>query len=219
MRKLLFVLSLLAASGAHAADPAAAPAPEQKTEAAAPAVNPADAHITALDVAMGDEKATVTLIEYASLSCKHCAVFEATAFPVLKEKYIDTGKIKFIVRNFPFDATALQGALLAHCVPKDKYYDVMHTLFSEQDKWVLDHDPAARLAAYGKQYGLTQQQVDACLQDKELKEKIATVASESKRRYAISSTPSFLLNGQRTETLRSMDHLSGKIDALLEKKP
>ena len=139
-------------------------------------------------------------------------------FPELKEKYIDTGKVKFILRDFPLNASALHGSILARCAGKDKYYDVVHTLFAEQEKWAFDQNFTKKLAAYGKQYGVTQEQFDACVADKQLQEKITARMQDSSEKFAINSTPSFVLNGEKTESLNSISRLTKALDAALGKK-
>ena len=119
------------------------------------------------DMAQGDEKAPVTIIEYASMTCPHCADFHATTYPELKKRYIDTGKVRFIFREFPLDQLALAGFLLARCVGPDKYFPMIDTLFQLQKEWVVQK-PLGPLLAIAKQAGMSEQQFNECLQDKKL---------------------------------------------------
>lgn len=210
MKPLLAAIMVLVATTAHAQNPQSSFTPKQQAQPAA--AQPIDE-----DVVLGNANAPVTLIEYASLSCGHCAKFSNEVFPVLKEKYIDTGKVKFILRDFPLNAAALHGSILARCAGKDKYYDVVHTLFAEQEKWAFNQHHKSELAAYGTQYGVTQEQFDACFANKQLQEKIMARMKESSEKFAIKSTPSFVLNGQKTESLNSIASLTKALDAALEK--
>jgi protein-disulfide isomerase len=245
MKTLLAALVVLVASAAHAQNPQSNFTPEQQAELEAMMEKKVETYIAAHpealvasleahekqqaqlaaqptneDVVLGDDNAPVTLIEYASLSCGHCAKFSNDVFPELKTKYIDTGKVKFILRDFPLNASALHGSILARCAGKDKYYDVVHTLFAEQEKWAFDQDFMSDLAAYGKQYGVTQEQFDTCIADKQLQEKIMARMQDGSEKFAINSTPSFVLNGEKTESLNSVARLTKALDAALgENKP
>ena len=106
------------------------------------------------DVVLGSDKAPVTIIEYASMTCPHCAHFSETTFPELKKRYIDTGKVRFIFREFPLDPLAAAGFMLARCAGKDKYMPMVETLFAKQDDWVVK-DPIEPLKAIAKQFGFT----------------------------------------------------------------
>jgi protein-disulfide isomerase len=243
MKTLLVALLVLVASAAHAQNPKSNFTPEQQAELDAMMEKKVETYIAAHpeelvasleahekeqaqlaaqptdeDVVLGDDNAPVTLIEYASLSCGHCAKFHNEVFPELKEKYIDIGKVKFILRDFPLNASALYGSILARCAGKDKYYDVVHTLFVEQEKWAFDQSFMKKLGAYGKQYGLTQEQFDACVADKQLQEKIMVRMQEGSEKFAIDSTPSFVLNGEKTESLNSVTRLTKALDAALGEK-
>ncbi len=111
---------------------------------------------------MGPESAPVTIIEYASMTCPHCAAFENTVFPELKKKYIDTGKVRFILREFPLDGLAAAAFMLARCAGPDKYYPMVETLFNQQQKWAV-RNPIEPLMAIAKQAGFTQQTFEACI--------------------------------------------------------
>ena len=242
MKKILLVMMLLFASAAHAETPQSNLTAEQPVEigvmidekvksyiaehpeeliASFEAYKKQQAQLAAQpideDIVLGSENAPITLIEYASLSCGHCANFYNDVFPELKAKYIDTGKVKFILRDFPFNAAALHGSILARCVSKDNYYDVVHTLFAEQKKWAFDQYFIENLATYGKQYGVTREQFNVCVGDKQLQEKIMERMQEGRKKFAIDSTPSFVLNGQKTEGLNSISRLTKVLDAVLEK--
>ncbi len=127
------------------------------------------------DMALGPANATVTITEFASMTCPHCAAFTEKVFPKIKSEYIDTGKIRFVFREFPLDIKAAAGSMLARCIAKDdapKYFAVIDLLFRQQNDWVVKNTTET-LTRIGKQAGLTQQQVEDCLKDQALLDKIA----------------------------------------------
>jgi protein-disulfide isomerase len=146
------------------------------------------------DMAQGDEKAPVTIIEYASMTCPHCAAFHATVYPELKKRYIDTGKVRFIFREFPLDQLALAAFLLARCAGPDKYFPMIDTLFQLQKEWVTQK-PLAPLLAIAKQAGMSEQAFNECLQDQKLIDGIEDVRQRAMK-LSIQSTPSFFVNGK-----------------------
>jgi protein-disulfide isomerase len=152
------------------------------------------------DMAQGDEKAPVTIIEYASMTCPHCADFHATTYPELKKRYIDTGKVRFIFREFPLDQLALAGFLLARCVGPDKYFPMIDTLFQLQKEWVVQK-PLGPLLAIAKQAGMSEQQFNDCLQDKKLIDGLEGVRQRAIK-LNVQSTPSFFINGKPARVFR-----------------
>ena len=146
------------------------------------------------DMAIGDEKAPVTIIEYASMTCPHCATFHTTTFPELKKRYIDTGKVRFIFREFPLDQLALAGFLLARCAGPDKYFPMIDTLFQLQKEWVTQK-PLGPLLAIAKQAGMSEQAFNECLQDQKLIDGIEDVRQRGMK-LNVQSTPSFFVNGK-----------------------
>jgi protein-disulfide isomerase len=147
------------------------------------------------EMAQGDEKAPVTIIEYASMTCPHCAAFHATTYPELKKRYIDTGKVRFIFREFPLDQLALAGFLLARCVGgQDKYFAMIDTLFQQQKEWVVQR-PLGPLLAIAKQAGMSEQAFNECLQDQKLIDGLEEVRQRAMK-LNVQSTPSFFINGK-----------------------
>lgn len=167
------------------------------------------------DIPMGSETAPVTIIEYASMTCPHCAAFENTTFPKLKEKYIDTGKVKFILREFPLDALAAAAFMLARCAGPEKYYPLVETLFQSQQKWVVQK-PIEPLTAIAKQAGFTQQSFEACLNDKALLTKIQQMRDRGSEKFKVDSTPTFFINGEKHSGALSMDELDRLIQPYLK---
>ena len=158
------------------------------------------------EMAMGSESAPITVIEYASMTCPHCAHFSETTFPELKKRYIDTGKVRFIFREFPLDRLAFAGFLLARCVPSDKYFPMIETLFAQQRDWVVEK-PLQPMRAIAKQAGVSQEAFDACLEDHKLIEGIEKVRSQAADKFGVNSTPTFFVNGKRLAGALSIEEM------------
>jgi protein-disulfide isomerase len=148
------------------------------------------------DIVVGSESAPVTIVEYASMTCGHCADFQVKTFPQLKERYIDTGKVRYILREFPLDPLAAGAFMLARCAGKDKYYSLVESLFEQTGKWVVPN-PLPPLFAIAKQAGFTQQTFDECLANQKLLDGIEEVRKRAADKFKIQSTPTFFINGER----------------------
>jgi protein-disulfide isomerase len=150
------------------------------------------------DIPLGSESAPVTIIEYASMTCPHCAAFEIGVFPKLKEKYIDTGKVRFIMRLFPTPPVELSAAayMLARCGGPEKFYPLIETLFQQQEKWVV-RNPIQPLLTIAKQAGFTEQSFEACINDRALLNKVQQVSNAASTKFKVDSTPTFFINGQK----------------------
>jgi protein-disulfide isomerase len=167
------------------------------------------------DIPMGSETAPVTIIEYASMTCPHCAAFEAMVFPKLKEKYIDTGKVRFILREFPLDGLAAAAFMLARCAGPDKYYPMVETLFAQQAKWAV-RNPIEPLMAIAKQAGFTQQSFEACINDKDQLTKVQQVRDRAAQTFKVKATPTFFINGELHEGGMSIEELDKLIEPYLK---
>ncbi len=170
------------------------------------------------DMVLGPKDAAVTVTEYASMTCPHCAAFTETVFPKIKEAFIDTGKIRFVFREFPLDIKAAAGSMLARCIAKDdsgKYFAVVDLLFKQQNDWVMK-DTAATLTRIGKQAGLTQTQVEDCLKDQALLDKIAADQKYASDVLKVNSTPTFFINGDVIKGEASFDEFDKKIKSMLK---
>ncbi len=160
--------------------------------ATAPAAFAADA--TYREFVVGNPKAKVTVIEYASLTCPHCAHFQADEYPKLKKEFIDTGKIKFIFRDFPLDGLAMGAALLARCVPGNKGYELIQTMLNNQLEWMRSDQPVNILRGYAEKVGLDSAGFDACLKNEAILTKIQDEQKRALTTYKVPGTPTFVVN-------------------------
>ncbi len=167
------------------------------------------------DVALGPADAKVTIIEYASMTCSHCAHFHETTWPELKKRYIDTGKVRFILREFPLDPLATAGFMLARCDGDSKFYPITDLLFDKQKSWAFVDKPLDALRAMMKQAGFSQEKFDACLKDQKLYDAVNTVKNRAMEQFNVDSTPTFFINGQRYPGSMSIDELEKIIKPLL----
>ncbi|ALA18157.1 MULTISPECIES: DsbA family protein [unclassified Chelatococcus] len=159
------------------------------------------------DVTLGKADAPVTIIEYASVTCSHCATFHANTFPALKEKYIDTGKVRFILREFPLDPLATAGFMLARCAGNDKYYPVTDMLFDKQQVWAFSDKPLDALLQLMKQAGFTQESFEACLKDQKVYDAVNAVKNRGVETFGVNATPTFFINGQKQSGALTVEEL------------
>jgi protein-disulfide isomerase len=170
------------------------------------------------DMALGPADAPVTITEYASMTCPHCAAFTESVFPKIKSAYIDTGKVRYIFREFPLDIKAAAGSMVARCIAKDdagKYFAVVDMLFQQQRDWAMS-DTAEALTRIGKQAGLSQQSVEDCLKDQALLDKISADQKYASEVLKVNSTPTFFINGEMIKGETSFDEFDKRIKSLLK---
>jgi protein-disulfide isomerase len=170
------------------------------------------------DMALGPANAPITITEFASMTCPHCAAFNADVFPKIKAAYIDTGKIRYVFREFPLDIKAAAGSMLSRCIAKDdagKYFAVTDMLFKQQSDWVMKNTTET-LTRIGKQAGLSQQAVDDCLKDQTLLDKIVADQKFANEVLKVNSTPTFFLNGEMIKGETSFEEFDKRIKALLK---
>lgn len=206
MKKIwLAALVLLCLDGAGSAQPEPSP-PEQLT---------GDARTQALSIQpddriLGDANAPITILEYASLTCPHCAHFTTEVLPKLKEAWIDTGKAKLVLRDYPLDGIALHAAVIARCAPPDKFYGFIDTFFQTQQKWATAKDPVGELQRLAKVGGMSDKTVKDCLDDKAGQDHV--VQSElTAQRLGVDSTPTFFINGTKYEGAPEEDALGAAL--------
>lgn len=148
------------------------------------------------DRVLGDPDAPVTIIEYASLSCPHCATFHASRFPWLKENYIETGQVKFIFRDFPLNRPALMGSMLARCAPPERFYPLLDLLFRQQAKWAFSESPVQELAKIARIAGFGEKDFERCLSDTALSERIIESRKVGLDTYDVDSTPTLVVGDE-----------------------
>ena len=147
---------------------------------------------------LGNKDAKIVVIEYASMTCIHCANFHKQVYPKIKKNYIDTNKIKFIFRNFPLDKQALFASVLAKCAPKDKYFNFVKLILTNQEKWISNDDAFMnKLRNIGKLAGLNENKINSCFKDEKMVDNIIRTRSIGEEKYNISSTPSLIINEKK----------------------
>jgi protein-disulfide isomerase len=170
------------------------------------------------DMALGPKDASVTITEFASMTCPHCAAFNENVFPKIKSEYIDTGKVRYVFREFPLDVKAAAGSMLARCIAKDdsgKYFAVVDMLFRQQNDWVMKNTTET-LTRIGKQAGLSQQAVETCLKDQALLDKISADQKFAADVLKVNSTPTFFINGEVVKGDISFEEFEKRIKAQLK---
>lgn len=188
---------------------------QQETEKA---TDKADGVVKLAENVMGSDDAPITVIEYSSMTCGHCATFHNETLPGLKEKYIKTGKVKYIVREFPLDQLATAAFMLGRCLPKkDAYFDFIDVLYAKQREWAYVEDRVGALKNISKQAGFTDESFKACLDDKKLFAQILAVKNNGSAEFRIRSTPTFFVNGTRLEGAQPLEEFEKLFKPLLEK--
>jgi protein-disulfide isomerase len=164
------------------------------------------------EMSQGADTAKVTIIEYASTSCPHCAAFYKDVYVKLKTDYIDTGKIRFILREFPHNELGMAGFMLARCAPKDKYFPIVDVLFSTQDKWL--NDPPNELKKIALQAGFTAEGFDKCMKNADVAKGIYGVRQKGEG-FGVDGIPTIFINGEKMNGEKTYEIIKAKIDPLL----
>ena len=188
------------------------------TEAFAQSASDVAKPVSLPDMALGPANAPVTITEFASMTCPHCAAFNENVFPKIKSTYIDTGKIRYVFREFPLDIKAAAGSMLARCIAQGdagKYFAVIDMLFRQQNDWVTKNTTET-LTRIGKQAGLSQKGVEDCLKDQALLDKIAADQKYASEVLKVDSTPTFFINGEKIKGETSFAEFDKKIKSLLK---
>ena len=169
------------------------------------------------DLVIGDKNAPITIIEYASLSCSHCANFHKNTLPDIKKEYVDTGKVRFVFRNFPYDPPSLIGSVILKCVPKDVRYDYMNALFLLRKNWVISDNAKSTQELYKimQSGGMSKEDFDNCLQRDDLANQIIKGRIDVQNEFNIQSTPSFLINGNLVQGNKSVKEFRQIIEKIL----
>lgn len=167
------------------------------------------------DKFIGKEDAPVTIIEYASMTCPHCATFHKDVLPGLKEKFIETGKARLIFREFPFDPRAMAAFMLARCAPEGMYFPMIDVLFKQQSKWVRAQDPVPPLQNIAKLAGFTQESFETCLKNQKVLDSVMAVQKKAAKDYGVNATPMFFINGEKFEDAYTLEAMSKAIEAAM----
>jgi protein-disulfide isomerase len=197
------------AAPADAGKPAGAPKPEGTVDMAK-LLEPG----TLPEMSLGKPDAKVTIVEYASMTCPHCAHFHSVTLPDLKAKYIDTGKVRLVFREFPFDPRAEAGFMLARC-SGDNYFAMVDVLFKQQMQWAGVENSKDALLQISKLAGFTQEKFEACLTDQKLLDDVRAVQKRGADEFGVNSTPTFFINGGRYPGAMSIEEFSAILDPLV----
>lgn len=213
------------ADTASAANASTASGGQESTSSGDDAIPPADGDVNMTEVlkpgslpeiALGKEDAPVKIVEYMSLTCPHCAHFAVTTFDTIKQKYIDTGKVRFVIREFPFDPRAAAAFMLARCAPQEQYMPMVEMLFKQQIAWASpDVDGRAALLQMSKLAGFTEDSFTKCLTNQKLLDDVNSVRERAAKDFGVNATPTFLINGKRYAGDMSVGAMSKLIDSLL----
>ena len=210
MREIWFALvALMSLAGIN---PAAAQTPAKPSANAASLLAP-----TPQDRILGKPDAPITIVEYASLTCPHCAHFDTDVLPKLKEKWIDSGKAKLILRDFPLDEPAMRAAMVARCAPPERFYPLVDALFAGQEKWATAKDYRAALERLAKLGGVGDKEFKACISDKKLEDQVAGSRLTATKDLGVDSTPTFFINGTKFEGAPTVEAFERALSALAAK--
>jgi protein-disulfide isomerase len=209
-RKLLPILTVfLMTAGVSQAVAQAAPTMAQKLIEPGPLP----------DKVFGNADATVTIIEYASITCHHCMRFHTETWPALKQKYVDTGKVRFIMREFPLDQLATAGFMLARCAGEQRWYPTLDLLYRTKETWGHSEKPAEALLDAVRFAGFTKETFEACLSDEKLYKGITSTAQRATKEFGVNSTPTFFVNGEKQTGALTLEQFDKILAPLLAPKP
>lgn len=169
------------------------------------------------DMVMGRPDAPVTVIEYASMTCPHCAEFHQESLPGLKSEYIDTGKVRFIYRDFPLDGVALRAAMIARCVGPDRFFAFADVIYRQQKTWARPPEPLKGLEQIARLGGMSSNQVKACIENKTVETYVIESRMQGEREFKVSGTPTLVVNGKVHRGVETLAKLKEIIDPLLAK--
>ncbi len=173
--------------------------------------------VSAEDNVLGRADAPVTIVEYSSFTCPHCARFHTDVLPQLKEAYIDTGKVRLVFRDFPLDRFALAASMLARCAPRERYFGFVDFLFRDQPRWTGAKDPLAALGRLAKLGGLSQAKFDACLKDEGVAKIVLQQRMTGNQQFKVRSTPTLIVNGALYGGGLTFDQLRAVVEQILSR--
>ncbi len=160
---------------------------------------------------LGDREAPIEIIEFASLTCSHCAHFHQEVLPRLKSDYIDSGQVRFVYRDFPLDRYALYGSMLARCSGDKGFFPFIDVLYAQQPKWMRAADPLKSLGQIARQSGMTSEDFKVCLSNQAIEDGILADRLESQRQYDIQATPTIIINGEKYEGKKTFEAIERTI--------
>ncbi len=170
------------------------------------------------DKTFGAADAPVTIVEYASITCHFCMKFHSETWPALKEKYVDPGKVRFIMREFPLDPLATAGFMLARCAGDDKWYPVLDLLYRTKETWGHAQNPADALLQTVRQAGFTQESFETCLRNDKLFQDVRSVADRAAKDFGVNSTPTFFINGEKRTGALTLQEFDKILEPMLATK-
>ncbi len=159
------------------------------------------------DRILGSAEAPLTLIEYSSLTCPHCAAFHADALPQIKETWIADGRLRLVYRHFPLDGLALRAAAVANCIEGPRYFGFLDLLFKSQKQWAKSSDPLKALGQIARLAGLSQEKFEACANDEAELDRILERRQDGIQTYDVQSTPTLIVNGRKVNGARGFEYL------------
>ncbi len=173
--------------------------------------------VEADDYVIGEATAPVTIIEYASLTCPHCARFHGQVLPALKKELIDSGKVRLVYRDFPLDQFAMAGSVLARCAGRDRYFAFLDVLFRDQSRWARSQDPIQALSQIARLGGMGKEKFQSCLNDKKLQESILKQRLDGNQKYQVNSTPTLIINGKKFSGGLTFDQIKAVVETMTPK--
>ena len=176
-----------------------------------------DIAVAADDFIIGQASAPVTIIEYASLTCPHCARFHNQVLPGLKKDLIDTGKVRLVYRDFPLDRIALAGSTLARCAGRDRYFAFLDVLYRDQSSWARAQDPVQALSRIARLGGIGNEKFQSCLSDEKLQESILKQRLDGNQKFQVNSTPTLFINGNKYPGVLTLDQIKAIVASMTPK--
>ena len=164
---------------------------------------------------IGTEEANIEIIEFASLTCGHCAKFHNEVFPKIKKEFIDTGKVSFIYQDFPLDKFALKASVIARCSGEKKFFSFLKVLYSKQKDWTRTEDPFRSLLKIAKLGGLKNEEIKVCVGNKSIEDGILKQRLNASKKFDIKATPTLYINGEKYDGDLTFEALKLKINTLL----
>jgi protein-disulfide isomerase len=182
-----------------------------------PSGNVGEIKIADDDLVMGRKDAPVTVVEYASLTCPHCARFHTEVLPTLKTEFVDTGKVRLVYRDFPLDQLALTAAMVAHCAGRDAFFGFIDTFYAAQSGWSRANNPLVALARMARLGGMGQDDFDACLKNQAVADKIIEQRLEGEKTFGVNATPTLFVNGDKYSGGLTLEQFRAVVAPMLNK--